>query len=98
MFGIALAYIAPAFFMSRISFAAAIAAGEAGLSGGGCCAGCCCCAPAGTPVRASPNARPAADKIFERRFIPVLLDCDVTAAQQREFPRRLPASPWWRDR
>src|SRR6266480_1929504 len=65
MLGTALAYIAPAFFIDRISFAAAIAAGEASLSGGGFC-----CAPAGTMVRASPNARAAADKILEKHFIP----------------------------
>src|SRR5438477_10789774 len=65
MLGTALAYIAPAFFIDRISFAAAIAAGEASLSGAGFC-----CAPAGTMVRASPNARAAADKILEKHFIP----------------------------
>ena len=32
------------------------------------------CAPTGAAVRASPNARPAADKIRERLFIPILLD------------------------
>src|SRR6266481_7699297 len=90
MLGTALAYIALAFFIVRISFAEAIAAGEAGLSEGGCC-----CAPAGTPARASPNARPAADKILERRFIPNLLDCGVTAVQQREFPESLPEQPCW---
>src|ERR1700733_15906417 len=49
--------------MARISLAAAIAAGVPSLSGGGCCA------PAGTAPRASPMARPAADKILKRRFI-----------------------------
>src|ERR1019366_3100679 len=72
--GTALAYIALAFFIARISLAAAIAAGDAGLSGAGCCC-CCCCAPAGTPVRANPSARPAANRIPERLFIPILLDC-----------------------
>src|SRR5258705_4187115 len=98
MLGTALAYIALAFFIARISFAAAIAAGDAGLSGGGgdcCCLGGagCCCAPAGTPARANPIARPAADKVLERRFIPNLLDCGVTAVQQREFPESLPEQP-----
>src|SRR5260370_34884107 len=68
MLGTALAYIALAFFMVRISFAAAIAAGEAGLSGGDCC----CCAPAGAPARANPNTRPPADKILATLFIPNL--------------------------
>src|SRR4030088_2216861 len=68
MLGMALAYMALAFFMARISLAAAIAAGDAGLSAGA--AGCC--ARAGTPARASPITRPAADKILKRRFIPGL--------------------------
>jgi hypothetical protein len=57
--------------------AAAIAAGEADLSGvaeGAGAGAFFCCAWAGAPVRASPNARPAADKIRERLFIPILLD------------------------
>src|SRR5580693_2834150 len=69
MLGTALAYMALAFFIVRISFAAAMAAGEAcGLAGA---AGCC--APAGTLASARPNARPAADKTL-RLFIPVLLE------------------------
>src|SRR5260370_9955071 len=91
MLGTALAYIALAFFIARISFAAAIAAGDAGLPGGGCCA------PAGTPSRANPNARPAADKILERRFIPNFLDSDVTPVQQLEFPLNLPKPPCFQD-
>src|SRR5258706_11935327 len=57
-----------AFFMARISLAAAIAAGDPDLSAGAAA----CWAPAGTPARASPSARPAADKIIERLFIPIL--------------------------
>ena len=56
--------------------AAAIAAGEPGLSGAdeGAAGPFFCCASAGAPVRARPRARPAADKIRERLFIPILLD------------------------
>jgi hypothetical protein len=57
--------------------AAAIAAGDAGLSVGapGVAAGAFfCCASAGTAVRARPTARPAADNIRERLFISILLD------------------------
>src|SRR5450631_773438 len=68
MLGMAFAYIAAAFFMARISLAAAMAAGDPGLSVGA--AGCW--APAGTPASASPSTRPAADKILKRRFIPNL--------------------------
>src|SRR5450631_2621027 len=68
MLGMAFAYIPLAFFMARISLAAAIAAGDPGLSVGA--AGCW--APAGTPASASPSTRPAADKILKRRFIPNL--------------------------
>src|SRR5450755_1210582 len=67
MLGTAAAYIALAFFIARISLAAAIAAGEAGLGAAGCCA------PAGTPQRANPSTRPAADRILARLFIPILL-------------------------
>src|SRR5437016_6802423 len=68
MLGTALAYIALAFFIVRISLAAAIAAGEAGLSGGA--AGCC--AAADKPAKASPSARHAAGKILKTLFIPLL--------------------------
>src|SRR6202163_2826947 len=67
MLGTAFAYMTAAFFMARISLAAAIAAGVPGLS-----AGAACCAPAGRPASASPSTRPAADKIPKRRFIPNL--------------------------
>src|SRR5258708_39292470 len=67
MLGTAAEYIALAFFIVRISLAAAIAAGEASLSGSGCCA------PARTTVRANPSATLAADKSRENRFIPILL-------------------------
>src|SRR5258705_12359099 len=63
--------MALAFFIARISFAAASAAGEACLSGGADAGACW--ATAGTPATASPNARLAADKILEKRFIPILL-------------------------
>ena len=43
-----------AFFIARISLAAAIAVGEAGFGAAGCWAS------AGIAARASPNARPAA--------------------------------------
>jgi hypothetical protein len=56
------------FFMARISLAAAIAAGVAGLSGGAPC-----CAVAGRAAKTSPNARPAAGKILKTLFIPILL-------------------------
>jgi hypothetical protein len=55
------------FSSSESPFAAAIAAGEACLSGGA--AAGACWATAGTPATASPNARLAADNILERRFI-----------------------------
>src|ERR1700733_10544106 len=62
--------------MVRISRAAARAPGEAGLSAGNCCG--CCWAVAGMEPSANPNARPnarlAAGQIFERHFIPTLLD------------------------
>jgi hypothetical protein len=54
---------------------AASESGEAPLSGTAAGAGAFfCCASAGTPVRANPNARTAADKFRERLFIPILLD------------------------
>src|SRR3984957_19539343 len=68
--------------MVRISLAAARAPGEAGLSAGSCC----CCAAAGATLSADPNAKPSdrlkarpkesltAGQIFERHFIPTLLD------------------------
>ena len=74
MFGTAFAYIALAFFMVRISLAAAIAAGDACLTGAGCF-GAGGWAPAGTPASASARAKPAAGKIPEKLFIPILLDC-----------------------
>src|SRR6202790_4649824 len=83
MLGTALAYIPLAFFIARISLAAAIAAGDASLSGGGCCA------PAGKPVRANPSARPAADKILKRRFIPILL----RLRRYRRSTTRIPLPP-----
>src|SRR5438874_5927969 len=57
--------------IARISLAAAIAAGEPGLSGVVAAGAFFCCASAGTAVRASPTARPAADKIRERLFITI---------------------------
>src|SRR5262249_19496141 len=69
MLGTAFAYIADAFFIVRISLAAATAPGEACLSGGG--AGCW--APAGKPANASPSITPAAVNIFKTLFIPLLL-------------------------
>src|SRR4051812_14631495 len=69
MLGTAAAYIAAAFFKVRISLAAAIAAGEAGLSGGA--AGCC--ADAGRPASASPRTRPATDMNLTTLFILILL-------------------------
>src|SRR6185369_14172253 len=95
--GTALAYIALAFFIVRISLAAASAPGEAGFSGvaAGAAGAFFCCASAGTAVRASPIARPAADKIRERLFIPFSSITGVTAAQLREFPARLPGWRCW---
>src|SRR6266566_6066668 len=95
MLGMALAYMALAFFIARISFAAAIAAGEACLSGGADAGACW--ATAGTAATASPNARLAADKILERRFIQFSRDCGATAVQLREFPQGLPGLPCWQD-
>src|SRR5436305_866848 len=96
MLGTALAYIAPAFFMFRISFAAAKAAGEAGLSAGAAVGAAClaagCCAWAAAPAKTSPIARPAMATIFEPYVIPILLDCALKAVQQREFRENLPAS------
>src|ERR1700710_1510156 len=73
MLGTALEYIAAAFFIARISLAAAIAPGVPCLSGTDVAAGAggFCCATAGTAVRA--RARPVADKMLERHFIPILL-------------------------
>src|SRR3954447_6154246 len=71
MFGTAFAYIALAFFMARISLAAATAAGEACCLAAGCCAGACW-AWAGTPLSANPTTRPTA-KTFATLFIPILL-------------------------
>src|SRR3954453_16867785 len=71
MFGTAFAYIALAFFMARISLAAATAAGEACCLAAGCCAGACW-AWAGTPLSANPTTRPTA-KTLARLFIPILL-------------------------
>src|SRR6266436_2155232 len=85
MLGTALAYIALAFFMVRISLAAAIAAGEACFSGGA--AGCC--APAGTAASANPTTRPAADKIVEKLFIPILLRLQ----RYRRSTTRIPSRP-----
>src|ERR1700722_12626081 len=65
MLGTALAYIMETFFMARISLAAAIAAGEACLSGGA--AGCC--AAAGRAAKTSPSATAAAGKILKTLFI-----------------------------
>src|SRR4029453_18412664 len=89
--GTALAYIALAFFIVRISLAAAIAAGEPGLScvAAGAAGAFFCCATAGTAVRASPAARPAADKIRERLFIPILLDY----RRYRRSTTRIPCAP-----
>ncbi len=74
--------MAAAFFMARISLAAAIAAGEAGFNvaeppGAGAAGAAClgACAMAGAPASASASVRPAADKIPEKPFIPILLDC-----------------------
>src|SRR5258708_6840938 len=65
MLGTAFAYIALTFFMVRISFAAAMAAGDAGFSCD-CGAGC---ARAGSPENARPNPSPAAIMTVERSFI-----------------------------
>src|ERR1700741_1487490 len=70
MLGTAAEYITLAFFNARISLAASLAAGETGLIGVGNRAGCC--APAGAAAKANPSARPAADKILARLFIPIL--------------------------
>src|SRR5271169_7115005 len=68
MLGTAAAYTWLTFFTTKRSFAAAIAEGEAGLSGAGCWpAGCC--APAGRVESAKPSARPAASKILDAPFI-----------------------------
>src|SRR5215475_445759 len=97
--------MAAAFFMPRSSLAAASAAGETCLSG--CAAGACpagaapclgACAMAEPLNSASVAARPAADKIPEKPFIPILLDFGVTAAQQHEFLLRPPGSPCWQGR
>src|SRR6476660_6506716 len=68
--GTALAYIAVAFFIVRISFAAATEAADAGLpvtAAGGACA------PAGAAISVNAIARPAAGKLRNKLFIPVLL-------------------------
>src|ERR1700754_2990563 len=94
--------MAAAFFSVRISLAAASAAGEACLSGCGFCAGAApclgACAMAEPLDSARVAARPAADKIPEKPFIPILLDFGVPAVQQREFRLRPPGSPWWQGR
>src|SRR6476646_6873841 len=93
MLGTALAYMALAFFIARISLAAAIAAGVASLSGGAAVAGAgaFCWAITGPATSASDRARPAADNIREKFVIPVLLDYGITAVQSFEFPARPPA-------
>src|SRR5262245_7184549 len=84
-----------AFFKVRISLAAASAAGDAGFSGGGVCAGggaapCLgACAMAGAPDSARTATRPAADKIPEKRFIPILLDY----RRHRRSTTRIPLAP-----
>ena len=93
--GVRAARIAAAFFMVRISLAAASAAGEAGLSAVGGAASFCW-ADAGAPISARLNARAAADKLPERLFIPILLNCGAKAVQQYEFRwplRALPCGP-----
>src|SRR2546430_4644119 len=87
MLGTALAYMAAAFFIARISFAAAIAAGGACLSGGGVAGACW--ATAGTPATASPNARLAADNILARRFIQFSQDL----RRYRRSTTRIPSGP-----
>src|SRR4051794_17986958 len=100
MLGTALAYIAPAFFIARISFAAASAAGDAGFSvgagaAGAACLAAGCCACAGAPAKLSPPPTPATATMFERYVIPILLDLrPFKAVQQREFRRILPAPPY----
>src|ERR1700730_10913978 len=66
MLGTAPAYCELTFFMVRISLAAAIAAGDAGLSCG--CAGAGC-ARTGSPESARLNPSPAANMTVERYFI-----------------------------
>src|SRR5246127_2391430 len=73
MFGTALAYIAAAFFMARISLAAAIAAGEPGLSAGACCWAGACWALAGRPASASTTK--AAGNVLKTLFIPIFSYC-----------------------
>src|SRR6478736_10560870 len=68
--GTALAYIALALFIDRISLAASSAAGDPGLPGA---AGGACCAMAGATISTSAIAKAAAGKIRKRLFIPVLL-------------------------
>src|SRR5258708_1026102 len=87
MLGTALAYIEAAFFIARISFAAATAAGEACLSGGGDAGACW--ASAGTPATASPNARLAADNILATRFIQFSQDL----RRYRRSTTRIPSEP-----
>src|SRR5262245_3237479 len=92
MLGTALAYIAAAFFICRISLAAAMQAGVPCLSDGAGAA--CCCALAVWLAKANPSARPTAGNILTTLFIPLLPGiCGVTAAQQREFHRRPPERP-----
>src|SRR6516165_7823747 len=68
MLGTAFWYIADAFFIARISLAAAIAPGEAAFGGAAAC-----CAAAGNAAIARASARPAAGKILKTLFIPFLL-------------------------
>src|SRR4051794_34314577 len=66
MLGIALAYMLLTLFIVRISFAAAMAAGDAGLS---CCSagGCCACSGIPEPTRQIPG--PAANRAVASFFI-----------------------------
>src|SRR3981189_1837024 len=68
MLGTAPAYCALIFFMARISLAAAIAAGDAGLICGNAVAGSGC-AMAGSPENARLKPSPAANMTVERYFI-----------------------------
>src|SRR5436305_14042717 len=98
MLGTAEAYIALAFFMARISLAAASAAGDACFSGGaaagaGClAAGCWACS--GAAATASPATSAAAAAMIFARYVIFRFSQELQplrAVQQREFPARRPA-------
>src|ERR1700744_5986304 len=89
MLGTALAYMAAAFFMPKISRAAAMQAGGPGLRGCDWVGAPACWASAGPLDKANPSARQAAGKVLKTLFIPLLPGiCGASAAQQREFRRR----------